>query len=69
MVGTTLRNPDSSANHEPFGAQGYAGGKVASYPQVRAVTLILIPIHLVANLVFGRYDMNGMIYARALLCL
>lgn len=40
--GTTLRTADSPANREHFGAQGYASGKVASYPQVRAVTLTAI---------------------------
>lgn len=67
MDGTTLRTPDSPANREHFGAQGYASGKVASYPQVRAVTLTSIPTHLVANIAFGRYDTNKMLYAKQLL--
>ncbi|WP_246794420.1 IS4 family transposase [Burkholderia perseverans] len=67
MDGTTLRTPDSTANREHFGAQSYASGKVASYPQVRAVTLSSIPTHLVANIAFGRYDTNEMIYAKSLL--
>ena len=67
MDGTTLRTPDSPANREHFGAQGYASGKVASYPQVRAVTLTSIPTHLVANIAFGRYDTNEMLYAKQLL--
>lgn len=67
MDGTTLRTPDSPANREHFGAQSYASGKVASYPQVRAVTLTSIPTHLVANIAFGRYDKNEMIYAKDLL--
>ena len=46
MDGTTLRTPDSPANREHFGAQGYASGKVASYPQVRAAALTAIPTHL-----------------------
>jgi hypothetical protein len=50
MDGTTLRTADSPANREHFGAQGYASGKVASYPQVRAVTLTAIPTHLVADI-------------------
>ncbi|HGL4521336.1 TPA: IS4 family transposase, partial [Enterobacter roggenkampii] len=67
MDGTTLRTPDSAANREHFGAQSYASGKVASYPQVRAVTLTSVPTHLVANIAFGRYDTNEMIYAKNLL--
>jgi hypothetical protein len=58
MDGTTLRVPDSPANREHFGAQAYASGKVASYPQVPAVTLTAIPTHLVADIDFGRYDTN-----------
>ena len=58
MDGTTLHTPDSPANREHFGVQGYASGKVASYPQVRAVTLTAIPMHLIADINFGRYDTN-----------
>ncbi|KND59837.1 Mobile element protein [Candidatus Burkholderia verschuerenii] len=67
MDGTTLRTPDSPANREHFGAQGYASGKVASYPQVRAVTLTAIPTHLIADVNFGCYDTNEMVYAKSLL--
>jgi hypothetical protein len=67
MDGTTLRTPDSPANWEHFGAQGCASGKVVSYPQVRAVTLTAIPTHLVADINFGRYDTNEMVYAKRLL--
>lgn len=67
MDGTTLRTPDSPANREHFGAQGYASGKVASYPQVRAVTLTAIPTHLVADINFGCYDTSEMVYAKSLL--
>ncbi len=49
MDGTTLRTPDSPANREHFGAQGYVSGKVASYPQVRAVALTAIPTHLAGS--------------------
>ena len=57
----------SPANREHFGAQGYASGKVASYPQVRAVTLTAIPTHLVSAIGFGHYDTNEMLYAKGLL--
>ncbi len=53
MDGTTLRTADSPANREHFGAQVYPPGKIASYPQVRAVTLTAIPTHLVAHIRFG----------------
>ena len=67
MDGTTLRTADSAVNRAHFGAQSYASGKVASYPQVRAVTLTAIPTHLVAAMNFGAYDTNEMVYARSLL--
>lgn len=40
MDGTTFRTPDSADNRAHFGAQAYASGKVASYPQVRAVVSV-----------------------------
>lgn len=43
MDGTTLRAADSPANRAHFGSQSYASGKVASYPQVQAVSLTAIP--------------------------
>jgi hypothetical protein len=66
MDGTTLRTADSPANREHFGAQVYPSGMVASYPQVRGVTLTAIPTHLVVDAVFGRYDTNEMLYAKML---
>lgn len=66
MDGTTLRTADSAVNREHFGAQVYPSGMVASYPQVRGVTLMAIPTHLVVDAVFGRYDTNEMIYAKML---
>lgn len=66
MDGTTFRTDDSPANREHFGAQSYASGAVASYPQVRGVTLTAIPTHLVVDAVFGRYDTNEMLYAKTL---
>ncbi|NJZ82077.1 transposase [Ralstonia solanacearum] len=35
--------------------------------RVRAVTLTAIPTHLVADIRFGRYDTNEMVYAKDLL--
>lgn len=66
MDGTTLRTADSPANRAHFGAQAYASGAVASYPQVRGVTLTAIPTHLVVDAVFGHYDTNEMLYAKTL---
>jgi len=42
-------------------------GRLASYPQVGAVTLTSIPTHLVADIKLGRYDTNEMVYAKSLL--
>jgi hypothetical protein len=65
--GTTFRVPDSPENREFFGAQRYASGKIASYPQVRAVSLTALPTHLVAAIEFGQYGQNEMLYAKALI--
>ena len=64
MDGTTFRTPDSADNRTHFGAQAYASGKVASYPQVRAVSVTAIPTHLVADIAFGQYGQNEMRYAK-----
>ena len=66
MDGTTFRAPDSADNRLHFGAQSYASGKVASYPQVRAASLTAISTHLVADMAFGRYGQNEMMYAKTL---
>ncbi len=60
--GTTLRTPDSAANRAHFGAQVYAK-TVASYPQVRGVTLTHIPTHLVVDARFGPYATSEKNYA------
>ena len=65
--GSTLRTPDSPENRNHFGAQVYASGVVASYPQVRMVTLTALASHLVREAVFGEYGKNEMRYAKPLL--
>jgi hypothetical protein len=67
MDGTSFRTPDSPVNRMVFGAQGYVGGKVSSYPQVRAVTLMALPTRLIADAAFGEYDTNEMRYAEVLI--
>jgi len=67
MDGTIFRTPDSPENRLTFGAQGYASGKVSSYPQVRAVTLMALPTRLIADAAFGEYDKNEMRYAQELI--
>lgn len=66
MDGTTLRTHDTAENRAHFGAQHYAGETVASYPQVRGVTLTALPTHLIRNAVFGPYATNEMSYAKEL---
>jgi len=66
MDGTTFRAPDSAENRAHFGAQAYASGKVASYPQVRAVSVTALPTHLVCDIAFGQYAQNEMLYAKTL---
>jgi len=65
--GTTLRTHDLPALREHFGAQNYAGTTVASYPQVRGVTLTALPTHLIRDAAFGQYGTNEMLYAKELL--
>ncbi len=66
MDGTTLRTHDTVDHREHFGAQLYASGTVASYPQVRGVTLTALPTHLIYNAVFGPYSTSEMLYAKQL---
>ena len=66
MDGTTLRTHDNAENRAYFGAQLYSSGAVASYPQVRGVTLSAIPTHIVHSAVFGPYGTNEMLYAKQL---
>lgn len=65
--GSTLRTSDSEENRAHFGAQAYASGVVASYPQLRLLTLTALATHLVRDAVFGAYGKNEMIYAKGLL--
>lgn len=65
--GSTLRASDTSENRHHFGAQAYASGVVASYPQLRLLTLTSLATHLVRGTVFGEYGKNEMRYARDLL--
>jgi hypothetical protein len=67
MDGTTLKASDTPEHREHFGAQAYAGNTVASYPQVRGVTLTAVPTHLIRDATFGPYGINEMVYAKALL--
>ncbi|MER9339086.1 IS4 family transposase [Mesorhizobium sp. M0293] len=67
MDGSTLRTSDSAENREHFGAQAYPDGVVASYPQVRLLTLTALATHLVRDAVFGIYGKNEMLYAKDLL--
>lgn len=67
MDGTTLRTHDTPGNRKHFGAQNYVGDTVASYPQVRGVTLTMLPTHLIHDAVFGPYGTSEMLYAKQLL--
>ncbi|RJG14854.1 IS4 family transposase [Massilia cavernae] len=65
--GTTLRTQDSAANRAHFGAQAYAKGTVASYPQVRGATLTHVPTHLVVDARFGPYATSEKAFAMELI--
>lgn len=65
--GSTLRTPDTTGNRQHFGAQEYASGVVASYPQLRMLTLTSLTTHLLRDAVFGEYGKNEMRYAKELI--
>ncbi|WP_300749697.1 IS4 family transposase [Janthinobacterium sp.] len=67
MDGTTLRTHDNAQTREHFGAQHYSSGAIASYPQVRGVTLTALSTHLVHSAAFGPYGTNEMQYAKQLI--
>lgn len=67
MDGTTLRLADSAANRDHFGAQHYAKSKVASYPQARGVTLMMVATQLIRDARFGPYKTSETTYAHELL--
>ncbi len=67
MDGTTLRTHDNVETREHFGAQNYSSGAIASYPQVRGVTLTALSTHIVHSAAFGPYGTNEMLYAKQLI--
>jgi hypothetical protein len=67
MDGTTLRTHDNDETREHFGAQNYSSGAIASYPQVRGVTVTALSTHLVHSAAFGPYGTNEMLYAKKLI--
>lgn len=67
MDGTTLRTHDNAELRSHFGAQQYSSGAIASYPQVRGVTLTSLPTHIVHSAAFGPYGTNEMLYAKQLI--
>ncbi len=67
MDGTTLRTHDNAETREHFGAQNYSSGAIASYPQVRGVTVTALSTHLVHSAAFGPYGTNEMLYAKKLI--
>jgi hypothetical protein len=67
MDGTTLRLADSAANRDHFGAQNYANSKVASYPQARGVTLMMVATQIIRDARFGAYHTSETTFAQELL--
>lgn len=65
--GVTFRLADSAANRDHFGAQNYANNKVASYPQTRGVTLMMVATQLIRDARFGPYKTSEVCYAHELL--
>ena len=56
----TLRTHDTAENREHFGAQLYSSGAIASYPQVRGVTLTALSTHIVHSAAGGPIGTNEM---------
>jgi hypothetical protein len=67
MDGTTLRLAESGANRAHFGAQNYPNDKVASYPQARGVTLMMLATQLIRDARFGPYKTSEVTFAHELL--
>lgn len=67
MDGTTLRLAESEANRAHFGAQNYPNDKVASYPQARGVTLMMLATQLIRDARFGPYKTSEVTFAHELL--
>lgn len=67
MDGTTLRLAESEANRAHFGAQNYPNDKVASYPQARGVTLMMLATQLIRDARFGAYKTSEVTFAHELL--
>jgi hypothetical protein len=67
IVGITLKTSDTPALREHFGEQTYGSDRIASYPQVRGVTLTAVPTHLIRDAKFGPYGINEMLSAKDLL--
>ena len=67
MDGTTLRTHDNVDTREHFGAQNYSSAAIASYPQVRGLTLTALSTHIVHSAAFGPYGTNEMLYAKQLI--
>lgn len=67
MDGTTLRLAESEANRAHFGAQNYPNDKVASYPQTRGVTLMMLATQLIRDARFGPYKTSEVTFAHELL--
>jgi len=65
--GSTLKTSDTLGNRTHFGAQQYASGAIANYPQLRLLTLTSLSTHLVRDAVFGEYGKSEMRYAKDLL--
>lgn len=61
--GTVFRVPDSAANTEHFGKHRSSRGDSA-YPQVRAVTLMTLRSHLLADVRFGPISTGEVTYAQ-----
>ncbi len=67
MDGTTMRTHDNAETRGHFGAQNYASGAIAGYPQVRGVTVTALATHIVHSTAFGQYGTNEMLYAKQLI--
>lgn len=64
--GTTLRVPDTEESRGHFGGQSGRWEGTSGYPLIRAVTLMALRSHLLAEMRFGPYAVDERVYAAQL---
>jgi hypothetical protein len=58
LDGTTFNTPDTRENEHWFGRPGVSRGGSSAFPQLRAVMLVGVRTHVVADVAFGPYKVS-----------